>query len=282
MPVPLIPLHVMYRVLVPVDEDAHRALHQAKYAAGLPNAADEVEATVLYVVPPAELTEADEVEFSEIDSAVEAAEHLESKGVTVNRVVGDGGVSEQIIRTANELDSNELVMGGRKRSGVTRVLLGSTVLDVFLSTPRPVTITGTGMVFGDGQRHLLLPVDRDRDRARHQAEYVSQLPGAAENVTATVLYVFRHQDYTGAPPHDFEEVEAAVDTADYLEENGIAVERSGIGGEIASTILDTAEDLEADGIVMGGRKRSGVQKVLMGSTAQDILLSAGRPVTITG
>jgi nucleotide-binding universal stress UspA family protein len=271
-----------YRVLIPVDRDQNRALHQAKYVAGLPDAADVVEATVMYVVPPDRLDRADEAAFEDVEAAVEAAEHLESAGVAVTRLVEDGGVSEAIVRTAGDLDSDEVVMGGRKRSGVAQVLLGGTVQDVFLSTDRAVTITGTGMVFGDGHRDLLVPVDGSTDRARQQAEYVANLPAAAETVSATVMYVFPHQDYKGAPEHSFEEVESAVEAADFLEDRGIAVERTAVGGEVVRKILDRAEADAIDGIVVGGRKRSGVQKVLLGSTAQDIMLSAERPVTLTG
>lgn len=272
----------MYRVLIPVDEEEKRAVDQARYVASLPNAAAEVTATVLYVVPPGELDTADEVAFSEVGSAVAVAELLEEHDVSVERVVEDGGVSEEIVRTVDELDSHELVMGGRKRSGVAQVLLGSTTQDVFLSTERPVTVTGTGTVFSDDRRRVLLPVDRDPERARQQAEYVAGLPDATETVEATVLYVFPHQDYAGAPDHEFEEIEAAVEAAAYLEEQGVTVERVATGGEVARTVLDAADEREVDGIVVGGRKRSGVQKVVMGSTAQDIILSAERPVTLTG
>lgn len=129
---------------------------------------------------------------------------------------------------------------------------------------------------------VLMPVDRDVDRALAQARYVANLPHAAEGVEATVLFVFPHQDYKGAPPHEFEEVDAAVETADHLAEAGVAVDRVAVGGEVVETVLDTAEELDTDGIVMGGRKRSGVQKVLLGSTSRDAMLSAKRPVTITG
>ncbi len=272
----------MYRALVPVDTDENRAMHQAKHVASLPNAAEEVEATVLYVASPEEFRRADGVEFSEIDSAVEAAEYLQGKVLSVDRAVDDGGVSGQIVRTANETGVDEIVMGGRNRSGVTQILLGSTVQDVVLSTERPVTVTGDGMILGESIQRLLVPVDTDERRARNQAEYVAGLPGAVEDIEVTVLYVFPHLDYAGAPEHEFAEVEAAVGAADYLEQQGCSVERVAVGGEVVQRVLEYVDELDADGLVTGGRKRSGVQKVLLGSTAQDILLSAERPVTITG
>jgi len=272
----------MYRVLVPVDRSEERAFHQAQYVSRLPNAAADVEATVLFVVSPGEFSNADAVEFSEIDAAVGAANLLEGEGVSVTRAVDDGSVSNQIVRSADELEADEIVMGGRKRSGVSRVLLGSTVQDVALSAERPVTVTGETAVPSGGIRQVLLPVDADVERARHQAAYVAGLPEAAETVEATVLVVFRHQDYKGAPPHTFEEIDAAVEAAEALEDEGVPVERVAIGGEVARKILDVAAERDADSIVMGGRKRSGLQEVLMGSITQDVTLSAERPVTITG
>ena len=272
----------MYQVLIPVDDDENRALNQARYVANLPDAESAVEATVLAVVPPSSLDTVDDVTFEEFAPAVGAAEQLESQGVEVNRRVGDGGVAAEIVRIADDLDSDEIVMGGRKRSGLAPVLLGSTVRDVFVSTDRPVTITGTEMVLDGGPRELLLPVDRNVERARQQAAYVGGLPDAAENVSVTVFYVFPHQDYAGAPPHDFEEIGAAVAVADTLEERGLSVERAVVGGEVTRKILAAAEERAADGIVMGGRKRSGVQKAVLGSIAEDVMLSADRPVTLTG
>jgi nucleotide-binding universal stress UspA family protein len=272
----------MYRVLVPVDRSEERAFHQAQYVSQLPNAPDDVEATVLYVVPPDEFSDADAVEFSDIDAAVGAANLLEGEGVSVTRTVDDGGVSNQIVRSADELEADEIVMGGRKRSGVSRVLLGSTVQDVMLSAERPVTITSETAVPSEGIRQVLVPVDADVERAHHQAAYVAGLPEAAETVEATVLVVFRHQDYKGAPPHTFEEIDAAVEAADALEDEEVPVDRVAIGGEVARKILDVAAERDADSIVMGGRKRSGLQEVLMGSITQDVMLSAERPVTITG
>lgn len=271
----------MYDVLVPVDRDANRTVHQAKYVASLPDATEEVTATVLFVVPPDEFVGSGEVEFSEIEAAVEAADFLESEGIDVRRLVGDGGIADQIVNSADELDVDEVVMGGRKRSGVSKVLLGSVTQDVMLSADRPVTITGEEVVIDGEIDRVLVPVDENVERARHQAAYVAGLPGS-DQMETTVFHVFEHQDYKGAPPHEFEEVDAAVEAADYLETEGIAVERVITGGELSQTILEAADQYDVDALVLGGRKRSGVTKVLLGSTSLDLILSAERPVTITG
>ena len=263
----------MYNVLIPVDDNLERAIAQAEYVSALPAPADGVDATILTVGMD---------DFSATEAPVRAAEHLESAGIDVDRVVEEGGVARAIVEAAAERETDHLVMGGRKRSDTATALLGSTVLDVFRSTDLPVTMTGQNMTAGNRDRHLLLPVDDDEERAGHQADFVTGLPGDPGEVTATVLVVFRHQDYKGAPEHTFDEVDAAVLAADRLAAAGVPVERVAVGGEIPNEILDTAADHGATEIVMGGRKRSGVQKVLMGSTARDVLLSADRPVTITG
>jgi len=272
----------MYNVLIPVDDDENRAFSQARYVSRLLNADETVEATVLYVVPPDEFSEAEEAAFAERDAAVQAADHLEEAGVAVSRRVDDGGVAEQITRTAGEIDADEIVIGGRKRSGVSKVLVGSTAQDVLLSSERPVTITGENVVL-DGERgKILVPVDTSEQRAQNQVDYLANRPDAPESLETTVFSVFPHQDYRGAPPHEFEEIDAAVAAADSLEERGIAVERVAVGGEVARTILDAAAERHVDSIVMGGRKRSGLTSVVFGSTTQDVILSADRPVTLTG
>lgn len=273
----------MYQLLVPVDRNEERALAQADHALAVAERASDVTVTVLYVVPPDALETDAGLDFADVDAAVAAAEYLEREDVDVTRrVEGGEAIAREIVDVADELDADELVMGGRKRSGAARLLLGSTVHDVFVSTDRPVTITGTEMSIHRGTRRLVLPVDSNAERVRHQVDYVTGLPSAPDDVVATVLHVFPEQDYDGAPPHEFADVDAAVEAADALEDHGIDVERVAIGGGVEETIVEEAEERGATGIVMGGRKRSGVQEVILGSIAQDVLLSSDRPVTLTG
>jgi nucleotide-binding universal stress UspA family protein len=263
----------MYRVLLPVDLDEDRARAQARYVSRLPDASDTVEATVLRVAAPGQTAGAGELSVEDADSAVTAADHLESEGVAVTRRGVDGPVSHEVVSAADDVDADEIVIGGRKRSGLASVLLGSTANDLLRAADRPVTLTGETAVSAGDPRHVIVPVGESESRAHNQADYVAGLPGD-DAVEATVLAVSKDTA--------FADVDAAVAAASRLEEAGVTVERVATDGEVAPTIVETADECDADCIVMGGRKRSPLQKVLLGSVSQDVVLSAERPVTITG
>lgn len=127
-----------------------------------------------------------------------------------------------------------------------------------------------------------MPVDMTEDRVMRQAEYVTGRPMPMAEVAVRVLYVFPREDASHSDTQGFETNGAAVAAADELEEAGATVERVVETGTVSRQIIEHAEDMDADEILMGGRKRSGVSKVLLGSTASDVIHSTERPVIITG
>lgn len=64
-----------------------------------------------------------------------------------------------------------------------------------------------------------------------------------------------------------------------LEEAGVDYEIRGIVGDRGEKIVELAEDVAADRVIVGGRRRSPTGKVVFGSTAQTVMLSAPCPVT---
>lgn len=130
--------------------------------------------------------------------------------------------------------------------------------------------------------HVLIPVDGNEDRAREQAAYVTGLPDA-DDVRATVVHAF--EDYQPDVPRAMRTLQrvSAVKTAvRLLEEAGVAVDTVEIGTPVAAAILETARELDVDGIVVAGRDAGPVGKALFGSVAQTVVLDADRPVTVVG
>lgn len=69
------------------------------------------------------------------------------------------------------------------------------------------------------------------------------------------------------------------DVAKRLDEAEVRYEvRGSVGGNRAEAIIDLATGVDADRIVVGGRRRSPAGKAVFGSTAQEVLLNAPCPV----
>jgi nucleotide-binding universal stress UspA family protein len=58
----------------------------------------------------------------------------------------------------------------------------------------------------------------------------------------------------------------------------LEVRQDPYSGELADTVVRTAQEIDASVVVIGVRHRSPVGKLIMGSTSQRILLEADRPV----
>jgi nucleotide-binding universal stress UspA family protein len=128
---------------------------------------------------------------------------------------------------------------------------------------------------------VLVPVDENVQRATRQAEFVTSMPGVPDELQVKVIHV-DPADYEGAKPTELEDIEAATVAHDRIEDAGIECDNELWEGVIAENILEAARDFNADQIVMSGRDRSGVAKVILGSVTQDVAVSTDRPVTILG
>lgn len=137
--------------------------------------------------------------------------------------------------------------------------------------------------------HILLAIDADETRARRATETVTDIPHAADEVTVTILNVQEEIDITtgdggSVSSEDWyseDEFPSSVDTAQqFLEESGIEVQKRREHGDPPVVIMEVADEIDADRIIMCARKRTPVGKVVFGSVTQSVLLNAETPVTI--
>ncbi|MFP4590921.1 MAG: universal stress protein [Halobacteriales archaeon] len=137
----------MYRILMPVDDDEGRARSQARFVAGLPGAAEDLEVRVLFVFSdegedlPAELSRFKSAD--RIASVRRAVERLEEATVDVEVAEESGKPARTILHEAEDYGADLIVLGGRKRSPVGKAIFGSVAQTVILESERPVAVTGS-------------------------------------------------------------------------------------------------------------------------------------------
>jgi nucleotide-binding universal stress UspA family protein len=124
-------------------------------------------------------------------------------------------------------------------------------------------------------KDVLLGIDQSTDRAVEQAE--------------TVLDLFEAEDIHAYLLHDFEDnpegasvvqVDSVKRAKELFEEAGVPVSLREGSGDPAESIVQHAEELDADAVCVAGRKRSPAGKMLFGSVSQSVILNTDRPVLL--
>lgn len=132
----------------------------------------------------------------------------------------------------------------------------------------------------------------DADRADRLSTAVADVAGPT-GATVVLAHVFTREEFANVVERlSFDEGPASVDSDEVaareatiralsgeIEAAGVTVRVRGAVGDHGESIVDLANDVDADRVVVGGRARSPAGKAVFGSTAQTVLLSAPCPVT---
>ncbi len=126
--------------------------------------------------------------------------------------------------------------------------------------------------------HIVMAVDKSEQRAVAEADAVLGLPRDPSDIHVTILHDFTDNP-SGASVTQVSSVRRAQEK---LEGEGVEVQLTESSGDPAEAIISTADELDADMIVLAARKRTPTGKVLFGSVTQAVLLGTARPVLVCG
>lgn len=198
----------------------------------------------------------------------------------------EGPVAECLLQCACEKRADLLVVGTHGRGSLGKVFLGSVAEQVFRHSPVPVLTEGPHVHRSAKTvaiRHILAPCDLT-PRA-HEAVHCACDLATQHGAQLTVLHVVEGKgEGTKVDPQRVtrgihEELQNIVGD----DARGLDVRYEVRFGRIASGILDVAEDMDADMIVLGVRRSSGALDRFQWPVAYELVREASCPVlTIRG
>jgi len=213
-----------------------------------------------------------------------------SRGPRVALRTAEGDPARQIVRQADELDADLIVLGTHGRSGYDRITLGSVAEKVLRKAPCPVmTLPPTAPRSPETvlARRILCPVDFSSCSELALAFAVSVAPNAGGTITALhVVEAMDGEDDTNRPEYIAELRRRQCETAGHSVQELTA--SFGVGskelqhlvglGRPHREILRHAAEQHADLIVMGVRGRGAIDLTLFGSTTNHVVRRATCPV----
>jgi nucleotide-binding universal stress UspA family protein len=206
----------------------------------------------------------------------------------VQYLVRQGEPHEVIPDVARERGTDLIVMGTYGRRGIRRMIMGSVTSGVILDSPCDVLVVKKPCEECTGRyRSILVPYDGSA-LGRKAVGRAAEIAADSGEITLTVLYViplyeeigFLRTNTISERIHE-EARKVVIDGEKLASEKGVTantlVEE---GASTADRVVETAEGLESDLIVMGSHGWRGVDKAIMGSTTERVISRSPVPVLV--
>jgi nucleotide-binding universal stress UspA family protein len=198
----------------------------------------------------------------------------------------EGSVAEALLDFAIARKIDLIVVATHGRSGLGKVLMGSVAEKVFRQSPVPVLTIGPHVhqpAHRKAPRNILVPVDLTAasERALRYAAALSR----EHKASLTLLHVLSSAVVKGASDRGAIEKGTNVKLAELMARAAPGVEFSMRveAGRVETTILEMADRLKADLLVMGVRPWTGILDRLMWPHAYEVVRESPCPVvTVRG
>jgi nucleotide-binding universal stress UspA family protein len=208
-------------------------------------------------------------------------------GIEIESYVHEGEPPEVIAKTAQEKNADLIAMGTHGRRGIKRLIMGSVTSGVIGNSSCDVLVVKKPCTKCTGEfNSILLPFDGSEHskKALSHASALSKDDGSE----ITALYVIpRYEEMLGFMKTDsikkslYHEAERIIELAKQgVSHNGITLATAIEEGHAADKIVETANRMKNDLIVIGSYGWRGVNKALLGSTTERVIMNASCPILV--
>ena len=207
--------------------------------------------------------------------------------VDINYLIREGEPHDVINTVADELGADLIALGTYGRRGLRKMIMGSVTASVIPDAPCDVLVVNKPCEDCNGvYQNILIPYDNSelsRKAVQRTAGFID-----SSDVSVTLLYVVpRYQEMIGFFKSDTvkeqirKEAEKIVQAGEKLAgEEGMSVNTVVEEGHAADKITATARELGSDLIVLGSHGWRGLDKGILGSTAERVITYASIPVLV--
>jgi nucleotide-binding universal stress UspA family protein len=226
-----------------------------------------------------------------------AREHLETvkaraklEGVSLDIIVREGEDSfNYIAEEATKNKSTMLIMGRRGRKGLKRLVMGSTTARVIGHSPCSVLVVPRAAQVGfksivvatDGSKHSAAAASEAigiAKRNKSKLTVVSVVPSELMTQADIDFAMNQREHLAEKEMNEAETYAKAVKEA--AKNEGVEVQAFVMSGKPADVIIETAREKKADLIVLGSHGRTGLEKLLMGSVAERVIVLSSCAVLV--
>lgn len=213
----------------------------------------------------------------------EACQRLSADGVNAHLTIREGKPAEEILRYAKSCSPDLIVMETEGRTGLRRLARKSVAEEVLRHAEAPVLLVRPGGARKSWSR-ILVALDgspRAEEILEDVVPLADQLDASVElaRVALPPITGLQWGDAPGVVYHDnprpyLRQVQARLLDA------GISTRIAALEGRAASAILERAGRTDAFLIALTTHGRTGVERILMGSIAEEIVRHASCPVLV--
>ena len=243
-------------------------------------------ATLLHVVPEQSKAQAEDHRSDAKTLLGKATERMGLQADSATILVREGDTKQVVLKVAEEIDSDLIVMGSRGLGRLQSILANSTSQYVFQLSTRPMLLVRDDLYVRHVNR-VMVTVDGTGvgdDALRTACELIKEIPGG----TLTGVHVVRQESTPtrGGRTRADDILEAAVQRA-----RGFGVElrpMTSFGKDIGRAVCAAASEVNADLVVIASQDRRplvarglvDLDKLLGGSVSDYIRVHAPAPVLL--